>query len=172
MFEISLTGFKVLTGLDLDHFTSQIMRGDEWGTFLKLATIIETSAKRALGLKLGVEPSAEAVLRIEFQTALALCKDARLTSQEAFEFANYVRRIRNHLAHNGDRLDLDIEKLRGSTFFNKYKGKIEAFVSIEGTKITDGHQQHLNALMVGCIAFISLLAKSSLNEEWIVNTEN
>jgi hypothetical protein len=146
------------------------MRGDAWGTFMKFVALIEASAKRAVALKLGVDPSSEGAMRMEFYNALILCKDAKLISDEAFAFANYMRHVRNDLAHNGGALDLDVERLRGASFFKKYEERIGAFVSLQGTKITDGVQAHLNVLLMGCVAFVSQLAKALLSEEWIVET--
>lgn len=105
---------------------------------------------------------------MEFYNALVLCKDAKLISEEAFAFANYMRHVRNDLAHNGGALDLDVERLRGESFFKKYEERIGSFVSMQGTKITDGPQAHLNLLLMGCVAFVSLLAKELLEEEWVV----
>jgi len=166
--EIKIESFARLTGCDLNHFTDHVMRGDSWGTFMKLATLIEASAKRAVALKLGVDPASEGAMRIEFYCALLLCKEAKLISEEAFAYANYIRHVRNDMVHSGTTLDLDVGRLRGSDFFKKYQAKIEEFVSIQDAKIMDGLQQHLNTLFLGCVAFVSQLAKALLGEEWVV----
>jgi hypothetical protein len=165
---IKIESFQKLTGCELDHFTAHAMRGDAWGTFMKLAAVVEASAKRAVALKLGTDPSSDAVMRMEFYNALLLCHEAKLISEQAFSFGNYVRHVRNDLAHTGGSLDLDVERLRGSKFFNKYRDAIAAFVTLEGQKITDGIREHLNALFLGCVTFVSQLAESLLGERWVV----
>jgi hypothetical protein len=169
--QIKIDSFKKLTGCDLDHFTAHVTRGDAWGTFMKLATVIEATAKRAIAMKLGADPNSEGVMRIEFYNALLLCNEAKLISNEAFAYANYIRHVRNDLVHSGGALDLNVEQLRGSAFFKKYQDKIEAFVSIQNTMITDGIQQHINTLLLGCVGFVSEIAKNLLGEEWVITTQ-
>ena len=166
MFEISIANFKIITGTELEHFTSHVLRGDAWGSFLKLASTIEAASKRAIGIKLGIDPSLEAVARMEFYTALLLCRETELIPPSAFDFANYIRHVRNDLVHNGGMLNLDIEKLRGSAFFAKYKSRVEAFITIEGMSVVSSEQQHMNTLLVGCVGFISFLSKALFNDDW------
>ncbi len=97
--EISIVGFEKLTGSDFTYFVTHILSGDAWGSFLKMASLLEASSKRAVGMRLGLDPSSESVGRIEFSSALLLCKETGLTSAEAFEFANYIRQVRNDLVH-------------------------------------------------------------------------
>src|SRR5258706_16164525 len=99
--QIKLDSFRTLTWCELNHFTSHIMRGDAWGTFMKLAAVIEASAKRAIALKLGTDPSSDGAMTLEFYNCLLLCREAKLISDQAFDFANRVRDVRNELAHSG-----------------------------------------------------------------------
>ena len=165
---ISLSNFSKLTGCEFEHFSNHIMKGDAWATFMKIAAVVEATSKRAIAIRIGIDPSSEGAMRLEFHNAIVLCTEAGLISKEAFEFANYIRHVRNDLAHNGSSLDLDIEKLRGSQFFKKYQGKLESFAVIDGQRISDGPQQHINTLFLGCVVFINELAKSLLNEDWVV----
>jgi hypothetical protein len=164
--QISLGSFEKLTGATFDHFAAHVLRGDAWGSFLKMASLIEASSKRAIGLKLGLDPSSDGVGRIEFYSALVLCKETGLITREAYEFANYLRHVRNDLVHKGGILHLDIEQLRGITFFKKYRERVEAFASIQGVSLADGEQQHLNTLLVGCVAYLGLLSKVLFDEDW------
>lgn len=164
---IRIESFQKLTGCELQHFLAHALRGDAWGTFMKLATTIEASAKRAIALKLGTDPASTAVMTMDFNNALLLCRDAHLISTTGYEFAKHVRKTRNLLAHNGGTLDLDLDRVLGREF-RKYQSAIEAFVSMENQKITDGVQQHVNALLLGCVHFVSQLATTLLGEQWIV----
>ncbi len=137
------------------------------GSFLKIASLIEASSKRAIGRRLGIDPSSEGVGRLEFYSALVLCRDAKLITVEAFDFANYVRQVRNDMVHKGGILHLDIEQFGGSRFFQRYRARVDAFISIRGMKIDDGAREHLRTLLVGCIAFLALLVKALFNEDWL-----
>ena len=165
--EISIVGFEKLTGSDFTYFVTHILSGDAWGSFLKMASLLEASSKRAVGMRLGLDPSSESVGRIEFSSALLLCKETGLISAEAFEFANYIRQVRNDLVHKGGILHLDIERFRGAAFFKKYRARVEAFVSIQGKTVDGGEREHLETLLLGCIAFVGLLSKELLDEDWI-----
>jgi hypothetical protein len=130
--------------------------------------VLEASAKRAIALKLGTDPASDGTMRMVLYNALLLRQEAKLISDQAFAFANHVRHVRNDLAHSGGELDLDVERLRGSKFFAKNREAIANFVTMESQAITDGIQQHLNTLFLGCVTFISQLASSLLGEQWVV----
>jgi hypothetical protein len=165
---INIESFLRLTGCELDHFTANVMRGDAWGTFMKLAAVIEASSKRAIALKRRTDPSSQAAMKRKFFAALHLCHEEKLISGEAYDFADCVRDLRNELVHTGSRLDLDVERFTDAEYFRKYQEKVGAFVDVEKNKISDGIRQHLNVLLVGCVAFISQLAKNILGEEWVM----
>lgn len=166
-FNIKKESFEKLTGCDIDHIVEYVMMGDSWGTFMKISAMIETASKRALAFKLGIEPDCDSVMKISFYKSLVQCKEAGLISFEAYEFANTLREVRNGLAHKGGVLDLSIERLLGTEFFKKYVKQIQEFIVLGDTRITDDTQSHLNTLLMGYVAFVSMLAKSLLDEEWI-----
>lgn len=153
MFTIKESTFTTITGLDMRHFAAHVGQGDAWGSFLKITAILEGSSKRAIGIKLGLDPNSEPVGHLEFFTALRLCREAKLISNEAFDFANYMRQVRNDLVHKSGQLNLDIETLRGKGFFQKYVARVESFVVIEDIRLTDGDKAHFTSLVAACISF-------------------
>ena len=171
MIQINLENFKLITGIEFDHFFNHILKGDRWGNFLKVVSVLESTSKRAIALKTKIDPNSEAIGRIEFYNALQLCRELKLITEEAFAFANYLRQVRNDLVHKGFSLDLDIEKMKGTTFYKKYKDRIGQFVAIEGHDISNNDKEHFNTLIMGVCVFVSLINKELYGEDWLENAK-
>lgn len=171
MITINKERFKSITGMDLIHFMDHILKGDSWGNFLKIASVLEVSSKRAVALKMNVDPKAEVISKIDFNTALLLCKEMKIITSEAFNFANHVRQVRNDLVHNGFTLNFDIEARKGTKYFKKYKSNITGFISIEGHDITTSEKEHFNTLVMGTCIFIGLISKSIYQDNWLEHLE-
>jgi len=165
---IHLDTFKTITGIDFDYFAKHALKGDDWGSFLKLVSVIESCAKRAIGIKVGVDPELESVGRIEFATALLICRDASLISGEAFNFANELRQVRNGLAHKGGVLHLDVSAVLGTKHARRYPARVHGFIMLEGSSVTAGTKEHLNILFAGCVGFVAQLASGLFGENWCV----
>lgn len=166
MLLIKIKTFELITGIDLTHFTNYILKGDNWGSFLKIAIIIEASSKRAICFKNNIPLDSKASRKMEFCSSLVKCKKMKLITDEAFFFADYIRNVRNDLVHKGGALNLDIEKMRGNCFYNKYKENVDNFIKVEGQDIRDGQKEHFNILIFGCLAFVGIIAKELYNEDW------
>jgi len=158
--------YQKLTGVDLKYLVTNLSYGDAWGALLKVAFVLETTAKRAVAFKRGADPLSSSVRRIDFNTALTLCRDAKIISDEAFNFADYIRQVRNNLVHKGGVLHLDVHELRGTSFYRKYVNHIEGFVSIDGQSVINGDKEHINYLVFGANAFVADIAKSLFQEDW------
>ena len=167
MFTISKESFARITGTELDHFLKHILVGDSWGVFLKITTVIESSSKRAIGLKLAIDPDLPSVANLELLTALRLCRDIGLVTDEAFNFANRLRSMRNELVHSGKVLNLSLDEIFKNADGPKYMKSLDEFVRIEGQSALDGAQQHQNALLFACVAYAALLAKALLQDDWL-----
>lgn len=167
MINIPKDSFLRITGIELDYFLKHVMAGDDWAVFLKLITTLEASCKRAIGLKLGIDPDLESVAEIEFFSALRLCRDASLIPEEAFGFANKARRLRNDLAHSGAVLELSIDTVRARKVGPNYLKGLDAFIRIEDHGAADNAQTHRNALMFACLTFVGYLASSLFGDSWL-----
>lgn len=171
MISIKNTTFRKITGIEFVYFVGNAMKGDGWGVFLKLVTMLEASCKRAIGLKIGIDPDLESVGRVEFYAALRLCRDASLIPEEAFAFVNKARMLRNDLAHSGAVLELSIDTIMARVDGPKYLKGLDSFLQIEGCKAADDGTSHSNALLASCVAFVGYLAFSLFGESWLQQTE-
>lgn len=167
MIEIPKNSFQRISGIELDYFFKHVMNGDDWAIFLKLVTMLEAASKRAIGIKLGIDPDLEAVGKLEFFAALRLCREANLIPEDAFNFANRARLLRNDLVHSGAVLELTVETVVARTDGSKYLKGLDQFVRIEQESATDSSKSHRHALLFACVVFVGHLAHALFDERWL-----
>lgn len=161
---VHLESFEKVSGIRFEILIKRFDIKDEWATFLKIAAVLESSTKRAVGIKLGIDPNLESVRKQEFFNSLLICRDTKIIQQDAFDFVNRIRIIRNDLVHNIGELDLNIGKLQRDTKdFGTYKKVIESFIKIGEASITDSKRQHFDFLIGGCIGYVVTLSDNLFN---------
>lgn len=169
MVSVHLERFKTITGISFDHFAHNILKGDSWGTFLKIASVLESSSKRAVALKTGKNPDSQTSLSIKSSLALKKCFESSLITQEAFNFADNIRKVRNDLVHKGNILNLNIEKMNGTEFYNYYIKMVSDFVVIESFDIAKSEKQHFDTLIMAVAVYVGLISKEIYKDDWLAN---
>jgi hypothetical protein len=171
MVTVHIERFKIITGVSLEHFTQNILKGDSWGIFLKIASVIESSSKRAIALKKGLDPDSPASIKVKFSVSLIKCSELSLITKEAFNFADNIRKVRNDLVHKGNLLNLNIETMNGKEFNEHYIKMVNDFVSIQGFDISKNEKQHFDTLVMALIIFTGLISKELYQDNWLQHLE-
>lgn len=159
--------FADIVGGNLNDILAGLFKGDDWGSILKVSSVLESVTRRAIAKKLGLPLNHKSMGKIHFAERLTLCYDLTLISKEAYEYANAIRELRNNLAHTGTELSLDIEKMKGQEFYKKYVSKLQGFVAIANQSAEDRGRGHKNTLVMCLITFIAQIAQSQYGEDWL-----
>jgi hypothetical protein len=166
MIEVDKSNFLSITGVDIDVFFQRILKGDSWGIFLKITSVLETSVKRAIGLKLGLDPNNKYLGKQEFANTLHLCFELNMITKVSFDFVFKLIEVRNKLVHTNGQLKLDVKELQGEKFYLDYKKRVSEYISIEGQDIENGENQHMNFLLTGCIGFVGEISANLFKDDW------
>ncbi len=160
MLEINEQNFESISGMELILFLERVHTGDSWGRFLKIVSILETSTKRAIGIKLGLDPANKYLGKQEFMNTVHLCAELNIISNEARQFVIKLIEIRNKLVHTTGQLILDIQELQGEKFYKNYIKQTDNYVRVSNAKIDNGDSDHFIILITGCTHFINQISES------------